>query len=529
MIKVLIVDDEYIMRQGLKYIINWENEGYEIVGEASNGQEALTLLQELCPHIVICDIVMPVLDGVDFSQLVHENYPNIQLIILSGYDKFEYVKNTFMNGAADYILKPTLTPEVLRSTLKKVSERIPDYCLERKETGSSLGRMLERYLIGQDKALPVQELAEHFPYPCYRLYAVNIKKENSGRVNITEVLYKKMERGLQEFRGVKYLLLMLREEVACALLNFDDGANGGFDDSGSVKVMAQVNALHDRLSEACGGLMGVCSRRFVSCRQLYDVYQKDIAGNVDKAFYYPKVRLLMAEEIKQGKEPDRSVRKERFDFASYNHLLSKRQYENAAGLLLDYSDACIRAEAEVYGLKNQMKNMIYHFMEHLDWADSDMDDKRYIFFSKINQAGCKEEFAEAVRGILEELVDLSGAGKEPNDDRMERLLYYIEQNYKEDLKLADLSREFSLNYYYLSAYFNQEMKEGFNDYLNRVRIRQACSLLGASDMPISQVGSEVGYSDHSYFCRVFKKITGRTPSEWKRSEWKKPEWKKTEW
>ena len=102
-----------------------KDEGYEIVGEASNGQEAFALTQELCPHIVICDIVMPVLDGVDFSQLIHENYPNIQLIILSGYDKFEYVKNTLMNGAVDYILKPTLTPDGMRSTLKKASERIP--------------------------------------------------------------------------------------------------------------------------------------------------------------------------------------------------------------------------------------------------------------------------------------------------------------------------------------------------------------------------------------------------------------------
>ena len=107
-------------------------------------------------------------------------------------------------------------------------------------------------------------------------------------------------------------------------------------------------------------------------------------------------------------------------------------------------------------------------------------------------------------------------GKEPNADRMERLLYYIAENYREDLKLADLSEAFNMNYYYLSAYFNQEMKESFSDYLNRIRIRQACSLLEETNMPISEVGSEVGYSDHSYFCRVFKKITGRTPSEWKK-------------
>ena len=73
--------------------------------------------------------------------------------------------------------------------------------------------------------------------------------------------------------------------------------------------------------------------------------------------------------------------------------------------------------------------------------------------------------------------------KEPNADRMERLLYYIAENYREDLKLADLSEAFNMNYYYLSAYFNQEMKESFSDYLNRIRIRQACSLLEETNMP----------------------------------------------
>ena len=124
MIRVLIIDDEYIMRQGLKYMINWEQEGFEIVGEASNGKDALELIDELKPHIVISDIVMPLLDGVDFTEAMHKLYPHIQIIILSGYDNFEYVKYTFMNGVVDYVLKPTLNPEELRKILKKAAERI---------------------------------------------------------------------------------------------------------------------------------------------------------------------------------------------------------------------------------------------------------------------------------------------------------------------------------------------------------------------------------------------------------------------
>ena len=128
MIRVLIVDDEYIMRQGLKYMIHWEQEGYEIVGEATNGNEALRLTEELKPHIIISDIVMSVMDGVAFTEMVHKIYPDIAIIILSGYDKFEYVKKTHSSkiqslrgkkshgGGRPSLNKPWLDMGVSRST-----------------------------------------------------------------------------------------------------------------------------------------------------------------------------------------------------------------------------------------------------------------------------------------------------------------------------------------------------------------------------------------------------------------------------
>ena len=99
MIRVLIVDDEYIMRQGLKYMIHWEQEGYEIVGEATNGNEALRLTEELKPHIIISDIVMSVMDGVAFTEMVHKIYPDIAIIILSGYDTVSYTHLTLPTKA----------------------------------------------------------------------------------------------------------------------------------------------------------------------------------------------------------------------------------------------------------------------------------------------------------------------------------------------------------------------------------------------------------------------------------------------
>lgn len=89
----MIVDDEFIMRQGIRFMMDWEKEGYEVAGEASNGKEALDLLEEISPHIILCDIAMPVMDGLDFIKIVKREYPDIQIVVLSGYDKFEYVLN----------------------------------------------------------------------------------------------------------------------------------------------------------------------------------------------------------------------------------------------------------------------------------------------------------------------------------------------------------------------------------------------------------------------------------------------------
>ena len=97
------------------------------MGEAANGKDAMDQIEKLQPQIVLSDVVMPLMDGVDFTVAVHHRYPHIQMIILSGYDNFEYVKQTLMQGVVDYILKPTLTPHELLGVLQKAAARIPGW------------------------------------------------------------------------------------------------------------------------------------------------------------------------------------------------------------------------------------------------------------------------------------------------------------------------------------------------------------------------------------------------------------------
>ena len=507
MIKVLIVDDEYIMRQGLKYMIDWEQEGFEIVGEATNGAEALQCIESLAPQIIICDIVMPQLDGVDFSEAVHRMYPRIQTIILSGYDKYEYVRHTLINGVVDYILKPTLNPEELRRALQKAVDRIPGARMGGETGEVHYEHLVERYLLGHDIEWNREVSRNCFTESYLRIFSVTSGRETENDRNINEVLYRKFQRELsgRNWTSIRKMWLSLKDGLFCVVLNYEL--------SGEKGILEGLESMMQQMRLLCPGVFGILSRRMDRPEDLRKGYQQDILKNTEKAFYYRGSSFL----VSTGKEEEENPQIEKFDFFKYNHLLNNKQYREALVLLGEYNRRAVEGQMDVYRLKNQIKNMIYHFLDFLQLGDEAQEEYRKKYFRAVNQSFYAEDYQKCVEDILEEIERLAGQNGQQTDERIDRMLAYIEKNYREDLKLEDLAGEFNFNYHYLSAYFSQQMQEGFSDYLNRVRINKACRLLQESTLPISQISSEVGYAEHSYFCRVFKKITGETPSVWRRN------------
>lgn len=210
--KVLIVDDEFITRQGISHMIMWEKEGFLLVGEASNGQEGIEMIEKYQPDIVLADIVMPVLNGIEFSMILQEKYPNIKLIILSSYDNFEYVRTTLLNGAVDYVLKPTLNPEILLRALKKAAAGIPGFSLDRRES-VALETQMERYLTGYQDTILEKEYKERFPYMQFRILAGNMKKACGSNTRQWEKAQELMIKHLQKKGFEKLGTFYLEQEV----------------------------------------------------------------------------------------------------------------------------------------------------------------------------------------------------------------------------------------------------------------------------------------------------------------------------
>lgn len=499
--KVLIIDDEFIMRQGIKHMLEWEKEGFQIVGEASNGQEGLVLAEKLQPDIVLADIVMPVLDGIEFSRILQQKYPDIQLIVLSSYDKFDYVKAALLGGAVDYILKPTLNPEILLKALKKIVENIPGMKL-RKNEKLSYTSQIERFILGYQNKLEESVFAQCFPHTLYRLFAINLKTLCNNQKNKLT----KMQEMIQDFYDVHLeyvkLSVFLQEEILLFVFNYRVK-----DES---RILADADSCAAKFSAIYEQAFFLLSRSFSNMQEIHNTYNKDVLEVINKQFYYKGRHLLVLNENKE------KSKEEKFDFEKYTKCLAYKQFREALLEFHDYILYLCDKRVDAYKVKNLAKNLLYNYLMEIERYNIASDDLKQVYFERLDQSAYKEDFEEAFETIINELEELRVQKIEVEDVRILEIKRYIEMNYQKPLDLEKISKQFNFNYNYLSSYFNQRTKEGFSGYLNKIRIKHACELLRNSNQTIADISNKVGYSDHSYFCRVFKKTIGKTPSTYRR-------------
>lgn len=481
--KIMIVDDEFIMRQGIKFMINWQENGYNVVGEASNGKEALSLIPNLQPDIILCDIAMPIINGLDFIKIVSHQYPYIKIIVLSGYDNFDYVRNSLLSGAVDYILKPTLTPDYILKILQRVVKTIPN--LQIKQNTDKLNE-IEKYFLYENIEKP------DFKYTSFRIISFPIN-DLKDKQNSYCILKDKITTFLNNLEC--YYVNFKHNNRNCLVINYDTENNE--------KIFCQINSFIKDISQIYDDLFCVISENYISPENIKNILKNPKFFSLEK-FYFKKHHLYLY---------DNTISKtniEKFDYKKFSNFVNEKEYIKAKELLLSYIINSINVQIPSEKLKSQTKNFLYNFI-----GENDNNEIEQIYisgFDQIENSKYSDDFIKIVENIIEKLENILLNNKPATDEYMEKILQYIKSNYKEDLSLQIISERFNFGYSYLSAYFSQYTNECFTEYLNRIRIQKACELLTNCSYQISEVSQLVGYSDHSYFCRVFKKMIGVTPS-----------------
>ncbi|AIQ58049.1 response regulator transcription factor [Paenibacillus borealis] len=533
--KVLIVDDEILVRQGIKYVLDWEREGFQIVGEAANGQEALNSLPALQPHIIITDIVMPVMDGEELTRLVKRDYPATEVIVLSSFSEFHYVRSTFQNGVADYILKPKLEAGSLLQVLQKTRERIPELGaaaagVQPEAAPQRLDALLSRIISGY-RLQPEGEafVKRQLPQDCFSF--LGWETGQTGTAGVVSVDGNAATAGADNAGNDADALTAITAAVTGELERTVPGLvqciiHGGEPNAALLLVNLQeeqwpallqaVNKLAHALAGQEPELRLTLSRSFGSLSELAAVYQESVLKLRQYRFFMPDQVLLVYDEL-----PQREAQLPKFNLTQFTEQLKRQQLEEAFGDLHQHVDALSRQyDGDVFQFKSFLGNIIFNVTNQFSHL-GELEEGKYGLFRAIDEAGTADGAVRILDHFLARVMELtSSAAPTPGSNaNMAKLLQYMEEHYAEPLSLTELARHFHFNPSYLSSLFTTYNQEGFKEHLNTIRTGKAAELLRAGEAPISEISSMVGYGDHSYFCKVFKKYTGLSPSGYRRQHY----------
>ncbi|NQX59756.1 response regulator transcription factor [Paenibacillus qinlingensis] len=508
--KVLIVDDEMLVRQGIRHLLDWESEGFHIVGEAANGKDALDMVKEFQPNMILTDIVMPVMNGEELVRVVKGLYPEIEIVVLSSYGEFEYVRSTFQNGVADYLLKPKLDANSLLAVLKKTVQHMPafrhmDFTNDK---GQSVDYVLDKLISGYAMDVDGEEISTYFPYPCFILLVADIQDSPSS--------LKRNEEWIESF--LKGRVQGAQQPVVIHHLSHQDSHIRfllNTEDTGRADAIHLAEQLVE--SGVSGGLSFyvALSKNFSKIEELHDVYSNDSLKVLDHRFFLSDVQLFFANEL-----VDDEGNKDTFDSEAFTAELNHQEFQLAFERLNRYVDSMPgRLDIDMFEFKSFLGHSLFNIIVsllHFHYEASTLDEAKYEYFRAIHEAKHIGEVRSLLAKFLIEAADCV-TGNKTNSPGIQKILMYLDEHFAEPLTLTDVAKQFHFNPSYLSNYFTVHNKEGFNEYLNRIRIERACELLrGSAHLSISEISSLVGYSDHSYFTKVFRKLMGTSPSHYRK-------------
>lgn len=535
MLKVFLVEDEVVMRNGIKNNIPWEQEGFEFVGEASDGELAYPLIKREKPDILITDIRMPFMDGLELSRLVKKELPQIKIIILSGYNEFDYAKTAISIGVTDYLLKPISSAKLLEA-VKKVGDMI--------EKEQDNVRLMERY---------EKEMEENILQEKHKLWGALA----SNRLSTIELLEKGQRLGM-DFTASAYMVFLFKlmqegDATGCSdelnrasekvnslsgtwkkVLSFDRSPEGwaflikGESEAEVLENFAETKrellnlvAMYPKV-EYFGGL-GSIVQRIGDIQNSY----KEAARAFSSRFFLDANQIAdSADMISLHNEEDGKIDVSKMLSKKREHELVEKFFKNGT---VEEVDSFLDELFQGIGEQN-CKSLLYRqyvvmdlffcatdFLGNLEIGTEELPEECRDINQIVEKAGNAQSLRHQIGILFSETMMLrDGHSKKKYSKLLEDAKAFIDENYRhDDMSLNMVAAQVNISPSYFSTIFSSEMGQTFVEYLTHVRLEKAKELLMCSNMRTAEIGYEVGYKDSHYFSYIFKKVVGCSPKEYR--------------
>lgn len=530
MVKVFLVEDEFIVREGIKNNIDWSKFGYEFCGEASDGELAFPMIQKLKPDIVITDIRMPFMDGLELSKLIKKELPETEIIILSGHEEFEYAKEAIRIGVAEYLLKPINGEDLLKQVdevalkiveKRKESEIKRQYIQEMEENILNEKKVFFQHLVSGSKSLSelldmAGKLGIDLSAMWYNVMLFKVQSQHHAYNEYSNSLIE-IEKRINQINTKDVLIFDRNLEGKALLFKADSRDTLENLQNEYIMHMKEIFAEYDYI-HYFGGIGEPVNR----LSELPDSFER--AG---RAFAH---RYLMKESfILNSKDLEQEVyfEKENFNISDVDTRQIDRRKIKGFLKLGELEESIYFVEEFFNDLgSNAMKSNMFRqyiimdayfcvidFLIELKIPKEEIEQPDIV--SGVFQS--EESAVEYVVQIIKKAIELRDkASVNRYDDVLNEVMTYIQDNYAdEDISLNLLASHVNFSPNHLSMIFSQQTGQTFIKYLTDYRMNKAKELLRCTGKRSSVISMEVGYKDPHYFSYLFKKTQGMTPTQYR--------------
>lgn len=508
--KVFLVDDEMAIRQGIGKSINWNQEGFIYCGDATDGEVALPLIEKTQPDIVITDIKMPFMDGLELSRILREKMPSVKIIILSGHDEFEYAREAMRIQVTEYCLKPVTSQDLL-NVLKKVASKISEEEINNKRLSELEDQVMQNKSASRDKFL--YEL-------CEGTYSSSEAFKEAATLNINLVssyYYIIIVESMNETNVIDWI----ENEYNC--LRFSRKSRESiFIMMGESKQTLEQESEQIRLrllkqEEKNPSNQLIIGIGKVECRIQGIAFSFSEAD--EEKSYSMMIHKYSSKEtvnIESKKEMQHFKRRNLIDFLKFGIESDISSFVRTYSSYLENSIS--HSPFTTYYFLIDFTLTISHYLKEIEMDNIEV-------MAQINQLEMKASWIRHYNEVLtcmEEMLSLVISTRNKLTNRysssVQLAFDYINENYWDSqLSLQTVGEAVNVSASYLSHMFSQETGRTLIEFLTITRIEKAKDLLINTNNKTYEIAHEVGFSDSQYFCRTFKKITGLTTKQFKNS------------
>ncbi|MFC0523336.1 response regulator [Pontibacillus salicampi] len=499
--KWLIAEDEEIEREGLKKLMQQAFPDLEVVGEATTGKEAVELAKKTNPDIITMDIKMPVMDGVEAVHHIKSWRNDVEIIMMTAYDEFQYARDVMREGVQEYVLKPARKKELIETFQRamKAVEAKNQHVHQVNTTMLSMiqSDMLQAYFTERALEYYPDQLASFFPMAKGRGCVILIRlmdQENS------DIQYNWLREWFE--RHTHCLMGPIQDQhIPIWIFSFKDEQVAESITSLGQWVRTAIQLFFSQFHQQVK--MGIGSFCEKPDQLIHSYHEAVIAlSSIPSKKGYIHYELAKSQlepgafhQVVQEKHIYDAIRAGDADLAIH-------QFEQWWALMREQDDVSERCRNILYTIAAIVKEM--GFTEEprfIDFSSKPLDAYRRFVVERLSHAASVVKSWKRVT----------------SKDALWNAEEWIKEHYDQSITLEQIAEHVNLSPYYFSKLFKDRFEQSFIDYVTELRVAKAKELLRATDKPLKEICSLVGYKDPNYFSRVFKKKTGQTPSDFRDS------------